>query len=151
MPPKKRDKVPVRRQHNTFKLPIPLPTPSQYSAIKACIQRRAAAGGYPEGLPSADAQLKHQQREESLVLLQRSKLLAQIEFQKGLKKEPVVQPPPSPPPPPPMPLPDLDPALNPEVQALDKAVDLANEEKKELFWLLKQVITQEAGQGGKPP
>ena len=153
MPPKKRDKVPVRRQHSTFKLNLPLPSKSMYDAMKKAVLRRANSGGYPEGLPPADEQYESQKIESSETEQRRAQLEEQIKFQMSLKvvaeekragsTQQQQQA-------------EADALRNAqrqsegdlyndeEVRKIDSEVDTLNEQKKELYWLLKLVITEEA-------
>ena len=60
MGPKKRDKVPIRRSHSSFKYMIPLGTTEQYENMKQAIKRRVEGKGYPHELK----RLKQEEEEE---------------------------------------------------------------------------------------
>jgi hypothetical protein len=124
-----------------------------YDNMKKAVLRRADSGGYPADLPPADQQYESQRNESNETELKRARLSAQIAFQMSLK---VVA--------------DEKPAgktqqqqqakaealrdaqrqtegdlyNDEEVRKIDNEVDTLNEQKKELYWLLKLVITEEA-------
>jgi len=136
MGPKKRDKVPIRRSHSSFKYMIPLGTTEQYENMKQAIKRRVEGKGYPHELK----RLKQEEEEEKKRKKEKGEGgegedgkggRGEKEGEGGDKKE------------------DVHPTLSQkyndeEVAKVEGEIVSLKNSKKDLFWLLKQVIQVEA-------
>ena len=166
MGPKKRDKVPIRRPHSSFKYVIPLGTTSSYAGMKKAIARRVRGGGYINDEDLEIMRIEEENREREREEEKRGQgehegdkggtgVKSEVEVSgvsSNVKSELGVDGKASP---------DVkvsdadgsvDPTQKPErseyslasISSVSDSINRLRSTKRELFWLLKQVIQVEA-------